>query len=81
MLAATAALLVVTAAIAGVVVGANGFGFAVVATAGAALVVAPAEAVTLMIIPQLGGVDRVIDRKSTRLNSSHITRSRMPSSA
>ena len=24
---------------------------------------------------------RVIDRKSTRLNSSHITRSRMPSSA
>ena len=53
MLAATAALLVATAAIAGVVVGANGFGFAVVATAGAALVVAPAEAVTLMIIPLL----------------------------
>ena len=25
--------------------------------------------------------DRVLDRKSTRLNSSHITRSRMPSSA
>ena len=53
MLAATAALLVAVVAIAGVVVGANGFGFAVVATAGAALVVAPAEAVTLMIIPLL----------------------------
>ena len=31
----------------------------------------------------IAGVDRidVLDRKSTRLNSSHITRSRMPSSA
>ena len=29
----------------------------------------------------LGGVFGCIDRKSTRLNSSHITRSRMPSSA
>ena len=30
----------------------------------------------------LGGhLDGVLDRKSTRLNSSHITRSRMPSSA
>ena len=27
------------------------------------------------------GLDKVLDRKSTRLNSSHITRSRMPSSA
>ena len=27
------------------------------------------------------GSDIVLDRKSTRLNSSHITRSRMPSSA
>ena len=28
-----------------------------------------------------GRFDRQVDRKSTRLNSSHITRSRMPSSA
>ena len=28
-----------------------------------------------------GGVALLVDRKSTRLNSSHITRSRMPSSA
>ena len=27
------------------------------------------------------GIRQAIDRKSTRLNSSHITRSRMPSSA
>ena len=27
------------------------------------------------------GIDLSVDRKSTRLNSSHITRSRMPSSA
>ena len=31
--------------------------------------------------PQGGRVLLVADRKSTRLNSSHITRSRMPSSA
>ena len=30
---------------------------------------------------KLGGFDGMLDRKSTRLNSSHITRSRMPSSA
>ena len=53
MLAVTVALLVAVVTIAGVVVGANGFGFAVVATAGAALVVAPTDAVTLMIIPLL----------------------------
>ena len=29
----------------------------------------------------IAGVDFALDRKSTRLNSSHITRSRMPSSA
>ena len=27
------------------------------------------------------GIDRALDRKSTRLNSSHIQKSRMPSSA
>jgi len=53
MLAVTVALLVAVVTIAGVVVGANGFGFAVVATAGAALVVGPTEAVTLMIVPLL----------------------------
>ena len=32
-------------------------------------------------ISQNDGEDLFVDRKSTRLNSSHITRSRMPSSA
>ena len=29
----------------------------------------------------LKGIDRALDRKSTRLNSSHVSESRMPSSA
>ena len=33
------------------------------------------------LIPPLGHLDAYIDRKSTRLNSSHIPLSRMPSSA
>ena len=32
-------------------------------------------------LENLDGVKKAQDRKSTRLNSSHITRSRMPSSA
>ena len=44
------------------------------------------EAIAAGVIPVLTEADRVVatyreDRKSTRLNSSHITRSRMPSSA
>ena len=35
----------------------------------------------LFLENQLQLVDSNLDRKSTRLNSSHITRSRMPSSA
>ena len=33
------------------------------------------------VIDKIGHVDRVVDRKSTRLNSSHPLSSRMPSSA
>ena len=32
-------------------------------------------------VVEVGTTNGVLDRKSTRLNSSHITRSRMPSSA
>ena len=35
----------------------------------------------LKVLCEMGHSDRLVDRKSTRLNSSHITRSRMPSSA
>ena len=34
-----------------------------------------------LFLKDVGKVDLLTDRKSTRLNSSHITRSRMPSSA
>ena len=39
------------------------------------------QAITLEEILRRNGHEVVEDRKSTRLNSSHITRSRMPSSA
>ena len=32
-------------------------------------------------VVQINRVAKVVDRKSTRLNSSHVKRSRMPSSA
>ena len=35
----------------------------------------------IALVDQIDGVDFDIDRKSTRLNSSHSDRSRMPSSA
>ena len=37
--------------------------------------------VAFMIRRQYGDIDRDLDRKSTRLNSSHLKLSRMPSSA
>ena len=36
---------------------------------------------SLADLGQLQAIDLVLDRKSTRLNSSHLTQSRMPSSA
>ena len=39
------------------------------------------HAVGLAYAAQYRGDDAVVDRKSTRLNSSHIQKSRMPSSA
>ena len=40
------------------------------------------EVVQVLLAPrQVQAVDRGLDRKSTRLNSSHIQKSRMPSSA
>ena len=34
-----------------------------------------------LVSHRLAGSDKVLDRKSTRLNSSHVSESRMPSSA
>ena len=39
------------------------------------------ERIDLSIVPLLPFCDALLDRKSTRLNSSHIQKSRMPSSA
>ena len=39
------------------------------------------EELDRMAVPERGGKDVEEDRKSTRLNSSHIQKSRMPSSA
>ena len=36
---------------------------------------------TVALMDELGAGERLQDRKSTRLNSSHIQKSRMPSSA
>ena len=47
---------------------------------GVALVIARGEPAALLAVRFVPG-DLLIDRKSTRLNSSHITPSRMPSSA
>ena len=40
-----------------------------------------AKPIVMEVPVQLEGLAEGVDRKSTRLNSSHITRSRMPSSA
>ena len=41
----------------------------------------PGTIVTIVLNQPATSISSVLDRKSTRLNSSHITRSRMPSSA